>query len=93
MCRIVGGARAVDGQEEYLEGQILADMFGFESGVTTEESCSLALYYAHVNGITRNTQLLYVLLCSYRLSRSDISEMFPQHDSHSISLELCTKGL
>ena len=38
MCRVVGGARAVDGQEECLEDLILADIFGLESGVTTERS-------------------------------------------------------
>ena len=35
MCRVVGGARAVDGQAECLEDQILADMFWLESGMTT----------------------------------------------------------
>ena len=30
MCRIVGGARAVDGQAECLEDQILADVFELE---------------------------------------------------------------
>ena len=28
MCRVVGGARAVDGKAECLEGQILADVSG-----------------------------------------------------------------
>ena len=46
--------------------------FWLESGVTTEGSCSLVLYYDHVNSITRNTQLLYILLCSYRLSKDPI---------------------
>ena len=41
----VGGARAVDGQAECLEDQILADRFGLESEVTTEGSSSLVLYY------------------------------------------------
>ena len=41
MCRVVGGARAVDGQVEYLEDQIFADVFGLESGVTTEGCTSL----------------------------------------------------
>ena len=40
MCRVVGGARAVDGQEECLGNQILGDVFGFGSGVTTEGSHS-----------------------------------------------------
>ena len=44
MCRVVGGARAVDGQAECFEDQILADVFGLESGVATEGSCSLVLY-------------------------------------------------
>ena len=68
MCRVVGGARAKDGQAECLEDQILADVFGLESGVTTEGSSfctnrlgsnSLVLYYDHINSITRNTQLFY----------------------------------
>ena len=57
LCRIVGGARTVDGQAEYLE--ILADVFGLECGVTTEGSSFLVFYYDHINSIiTRNTQLL-----------------------------------
>ena len=60
MCRVVGGARAVDGQAESLEDQILADVFGLESRVPTEGLCSLVLYYDHVNSIARNTQLLYI---------------------------------
>ena len=88
MCRVVEGARAIDGQAECLEDQIMADMFGLESGVTTEGLCCLVFNYDHVNGITRNRQLLYMLLCSYWLSGSDIPEIFPQHDNHSISLEL-----
>ena len=30
MCRVVGGARAVDSQAEYLEDQILANVFGLK---------------------------------------------------------------
>ena len=60
MCRVVGGARAVDGQAECLEDQILPDVFGFESGVTTEGWSSLVLYYDHINSITRSTQLLFI---------------------------------
>ena len=41
MRRVVRGARAVDGQAECLEDQILADVFGLESGGTIEGSCSL----------------------------------------------------
>ena len=59
-CRVVGGARAVDGQAECLEGQISADVFGLKSGVTTEGSCSLVLYYDRLKGITRNTQLFCI---------------------------------
>ena len=80
MGRVVRGARAVDGQAECFKDQILADVFGFESGVTTERSCSLVLYYGHINSITRNTQPLYIpgiLLCSYRLPSSDIPEILP----------------
>ena len=60
MCRVVGGARTVDCQAEYLENQILADVFRFKSGVTTGGSSSLVLYYDHINSIIRNTQLLYI---------------------------------
>ena len=77
MCRVVGGARAVDGQKECLKDHILADVFGLESGMTTEGSSSLVLYYDHINSKIRNTQLLYMLLCSYWLSSSDIPEIFP----------------
>ena len=49
----------MDGQAECLEDQILADVFGLESGVTTEGSSSLVLYYEHISSITRNTRLLY----------------------------------
>ena len=87
MCRVVGGARAVDYQTECLEDQILADVFGLESGVATEGLCSLVLYYDHVNSITRNTQLLYMLPRSYWLSKTDILEIFPQHNNHSVSFE------
>ena len=60
MGRVVGRARAVDGQAECLEDQILVYVFGLEGGPTTEGSCSPILYYDHVNSITRNTQLLYI---------------------------------
>ena len=61
---------------------------GLKSGVTTERSGSLVFYYDHVNSITTYTQLLYMLLCSHWLPRSDTPKIFPQHDNHSISLEL-----
>ena len=54
VCRVVGGARAVDGQEEYLKDQILADVFGLESGVITEAWSSLVLYYDHINSTSFN---------------------------------------
>ena len=41
MCRVVRGARAVDGQAESLEDKILTDVFELESGVTTEGWFSL----------------------------------------------------
>ena len=43
MCRFAEGARAVDGQVECLEDQILPDVFELESGVTTERWSSLVL--------------------------------------------------
>ena len=50
--------------------------FGLESGATTEGWASLVLCYDHINSIIRNTQLLYMLLCSYWLPNSDIPEIF-----------------
>ena len=76
MCRVFGGARAVDGQAGCLENQILADAFELESGVITEMWSSLVLCYDHINSITRNTQLLYMLLCSYWLPNFEIPEIF-----------------
>ena len=60
MCRVVGGARATDGQAQCLEDQILAEMLGLENGVTTEGSFSLVIYCDYINSITRNTQLIYM---------------------------------
>ena len=86
------GARSVDGQTECPEDQILVDVFGLESGVTTEGWASLVLYYDHIHSITRNTQLLYMLLCSYWLPNSDIPEIF--HNITTIAFHLnYTKGL
>ena len=34
MCRVIGGARQVDGQAEYPADQMLAAVFGVECGVT-----------------------------------------------------------
>ena len=51
MFIVVGEARAVDGLTKCLENQILADAFGLESGVTTEGSCSLILYYDHIDDL------------------------------------------
>ena len=45
-------------RQSALQIRCLADVFGLESGVTTEGSCSLFLYDDHVNSITRSTQLL-----------------------------------
>ena len=36
VCRVVGEARAVNGQAECFEDNILQLFFGLESGVTTE---------------------------------------------------------
>ena len=89
VCKVVGGARAVDGQAECL----VPMFFGLESGVTTEGWSSLVLYYDHIKSIiTRNTQLLYMLLYSYWLPTSDIPEIF--HNSTTITFYLnYTKGL
>ena len=53
-----------------------ADVFGLESGVTTEGWTSLFVYYDHIYSIIRNTQLLYMLHSSYWLHYSDIPEIF-----------------
>ena len=74
-CRVLGEAGAVDGQAQGLEDQVFVDVFGSKSGVTTEGWASLLLYYDHINSIIRNTQLLHMLLCSYWLPYSDISEI------------------
>ena len=56
MCRVVGGAKTVDSQEECIEDQILAGVFRLESGVTTKGSSSLVLHHDHINSIiARNT--------------------------------------
>ena len=69
-----------------------ADVFGLESGVTTEGWASLVLYYDHMNSIIINTQLLCMLLCFYWLPNSDIPEIF--HNITIISFHLkYTKGL
>ena len=68
------------------------DIFGLESGVTTEGWASLGLYYDHIKSIIGNTQLLYMLLCSYWLPNSDTPEIF--HNSTTIAFYLnYTKGL
>ena len=69
-----------------------ADIFGLESGVTSEGWASLVLYYDHINSIIRHTQLLCMLLCSYWLPNSDIPEIF--HNSTAIAFYFnYTKGL
>ena len=76
-------------RQSALKIRCWADVLGLESGVTTAGSYSFFLYYDHANNITRSTQLLYnMLLWSSWLSRSDIPEISPQHDNHSVSLEL-----
>ena len=86
VCKVVGGARAVDDQAQCLEDKILQMFFGLESGVITDRWVSLATYYDHINSIIRNTQLTYKLLCSYWLSNSDIPEIF--HNSTTIAFYL-----
>ena len=75
-----------------LEDQILADVFGLESGVTTEGWSSLALYYDHIKSKTRNTQLLYLLLFSYWLPNCDTPEIFHNMTTTAFNLNY-TKGL
>ena len=68
-----------------------ADAFGLESGVTTGEWTSLVLYYDHINSIIKNTQVLYMLICSYWLPNSNIPEIF--HNSTTIAFYLNNTGL
>ena len=86
VCKVVERAKAVDGQAQCLEDKILEKFFGLGSGVTTEGWASLVTYYHHINSITRNTQLIHKLLCSYWLSFSDIPEIF--HNSTTIAFYL-----
>ena len=57
--RVLGGARTVDGQAECLEDQILSNVFGLGSGVTTEGWSSLILYY------DRTHKIICPETCSY----------------------------
>ena len=92
MCRGLEGARAVGGQAECLVNQILADVFGLESRVTTKVLYSLVVNYDHIISITRNMQLLYMLFFSYWLPNSDIPEI--SHNTTAIAFYLnYTKGL
>ena len=63
-----------------------ADIFGLESGVTTEGWTSLFFNYDHIHSTIRNTQLLYMLHCSYWLPNSDILEIF--HNMTTIAFHL-----
>ena len=61
--------------------------------MTTERSCSLVLYFDHINSITKNTQLLYMLLCSYDIGYLD--PIYPRsvHNMTIIAFHLnYTKG-
>ena len=71
-----------------------ADGFGLEmwSDHLVRGAPPLFFYYDRIHSIFRNTQLLYMLLCSYWLPNSDIPEIF--HNMTSIALHLNhTKGL
>ena len=63
-----------------------ADVYRLESGVTTEGWTSLFFYHDHIHSIIGNTQLLYMLHCSYWLPNPDIPEIF--HDMTTIALHL-----
>ena len=63
-----------------------------KNGVITEGWASLVLYYDQINIIVRNTQVLYVLLCSYWLPNSDIPEIFQNMTTIAFHLNH-TKGL
>ena len=59
-----------------------ADVFGLESGVTLRGGPPCSFIYDHIHSITRNTQLLHMLHCSFWLPNSDIPEVF-----HNITIE------
>ena len=69
----------MDGQAKCFEDQILADVFGLGSAMTTEGLCSLVLYYDHIKSITRNTQPLYICYvcgggaCPFVVTRTALS--------------------
>ena len=63
-----------------------ADVFRLESGETTEGWTSLSFNYDHIHSTIRNTQLLYMLHCSYWLPNSDIPEIF--HDMTTTAFHL-----
>ena len=69
---------------QWIDGSV----FGLKYGGTIRGSCFLFLYYDRVNSITRNIQLLYILVCSYWLLGFDIPEIFLERDNYVISLEL-----
>ena len=66
----------MDGQAERLEDQILADVFGLKSGVTTEGPFTLILYYDFINSTTRNMQLLYIC---YFAPTDYLVPIYPRH--------------
>ena len=73
VCKAVGGARAVDGKAQCLEDKMRGAPHSF-------------FYYDHIHSIIRNTQLLYMLHCSYWLPNSDIPEIF--HNMTTIAFHL-----
>ena len=75
-------------KQNSLQIRCLANIFGLKSGVTTWGVVLSFCYYDYIDGLTRNTQLIYILLCSYWLLRCDVPEIFPERDNHSVSLEL-----
>ena len=79
-------------RQNALKTKSWADVFGLESGVTTEGPHLFFIMTTYIHSIIRNTQLLYMLLCSYWVFNSDIPEIF--HNMTTIAFHLNhTKGL
>ena len=59
VCRVVGGARAIDGQAECLKDYMLGRrLLGWKvEGPLRGRTYSLVFYYDHINIITKNSQL------------------------------------
>ena len=78
--------RAEYGQVEYLTDQMMADILGLESRVTPVGCCSFFFNY-HSHSITKNIQLLFILLYVYWLFRAVLNE-----DKFASNFPICPKS-